>query len=137
MPGIRPKKAKVRMVGRGDGLLIGLAPEAFEAWVGERFRDLGYEVHVTPFQGDLGVDLILSRDDEKVIVQCKHHPLSTIGEPVLRDRFGAHHVGATSAALITTGQLSTAARQWLIGKPIQVWGCTAPSNKNGVLHWRF
>src|SRR5712691_11371939 len=133
MRGIRSKKVKIRMVGRGEGLLIGLAPEAFETWVGERFRDLGYEVHVTPFQGDHGVDLILTRDDEKVIVQCKHHPLSTIGEPVLRDLFGAmHHVGANSAALVTTGQLSKAARDWLVGKPIQVWDAPRLKQEWGV-----
>src|SRR5216683_1033089 len=133
MRGIRSKKLKVRMVGRGEGLLIGLAPEAFETWVGERFRDLGYEVHVTPFQGDHGVDLILTRPDEKIVVQCKHHPLSTVGEPVLRDLFGAmHHMGANSAALVTTGQLSKAARDWLVGKPIQVWDALRLKQEWGV-----
>jgi hypothetical protein len=45
-----------------------------------------------------------------------------MAEPVLRDLFGTmHHVGADSAVLVTTGQLSKAARDWLVGKPIQVW----------------
>jgi hypothetical protein len=116
------KKVKVRMVGKGDGLLVGLPPESFETWVGERFRDLGYNVQVTPYQGDHGVDLVLTRGEEHVIVQCKHHPFSTVGEPVLRDLYGTlRHVGATSAALVTTGQISKAAHDWLVGKPIQVW----------------
>jgi hypothetical protein len=119
---LRSKKPKVRFAGRGDGLLMGLPPEAFENWVGQRFRDLGYDVQVTPFQGDHGIDIVLTKPGETVIVQCKHHPLSTIGEPILRDLFGTlHHVGAQSAALVTTGQLSKAARDWLVGKPIQVW----------------
>jgi hypothetical protein len=120
--GTKTKRSKTRLVGRGDGLLIGLAPEAFEAWVGERFRELGYDVQVTQFQGDHGVDLVLTRRGEKVVVQCKHHPMSTIGEPVLRDLHGAmHHLGADAGFLVTTGQISKAAREWAVGKPLQFW----------------
>jgi len=31
----------MRFAGRGDGLLMGLSPEALEKWVGQRFRDVG------------------------------------------------------------------------------------------------
>jgi hypothetical protein len=139
------------MAGRGDGLLVGLAPDAFEAWVGERFRELGYDVQVTSFQGDHGVDLLLTRPGgEKIVVQCKHHPRSTIGEPVLRDLFGAmHHLGAHAGFLVTTGQISKAAREWLrwpdtdLGKrrlqvrqqltiiPGQPWQLTRPKSRSG------
>jgi len=43
-----------------------------------------------------------------------------------------HHAGANSAALVTTGQLSTAAREWLIGKPIQVWDAVRLKQEWGV-----
>ncbi|MGH2350622.1 MAG: restriction endonuclease [Chloroflexota bacterium] len=104
-------------------LLEGLAQEAFEAWVGDRFRDLGYDVRVTPFQGDHGADLLVTRAGETVVVQCKHRPAGAIGEPVLRDLFGAmHHFGAARAILVTTGRLTPAARDWLQGKPMDAWG---------------
>jgi Restriction endonuclease len=120
--GTKTKKSKTRLLGRGEGLLIGLAPEAFETWVGEQFRRSGYKVQATPFRGDHGVDLILTRDREKTVVQCKHHPLTTIGEPVLRDLFGAmNHLQADGGFLVTTGQVSKAAREWLVGKRIEVW----------------
>jgi hypothetical protein len=49
--------------------------------------------------------------------------------PVLRDLYGTmHHVGATTAVLVTTGQLSKAARNWLIGKPIEVWDAPRPGS---------
>ena len=90
--------------------------------MGERFRAAGYDARVTQFQGDHGVDLILTRGSETVVVQCKHHPLSTIGEPVLRDLFGAmHDLRADRGFLVTTGQVSRAARQWGTGKPIETW----------------
>src|SRR5919202_3265040 len=93
------------------GLLDGLAPEAFETWVGDRFRYLGYDVRVTPYQGDHGADLLATCAGDTVVVQCKHRPAGTVGEPVLRDLYGAmHHFGTTRAILVTTGRLSPAAR---------------------------
>jgi hypothetical protein len=69
--------------------------------------------------------LILTKDGEKTVVQCKHHPLSTIGEPVLRDLFGAmNHLRADCGFLVTTGRVSTAAREWSVGKRIEVWDAT-------------
>jgi hypothetical protein len=107
---------------RDQGLLRGLAPAAFEAWVGDRFRELGYEVRATPYQGDHGADLLATRAGETVVVQCKHHPAGTVGEPVLRDLFGTlHHFGATRAILVTTGRVTPAAREWVRDKPLEAW----------------
>jgi hypothetical protein len=111
-----------RLVGRGDGLLSGVSPQAFETWVGERFRALGYDVQVTPYQGDHGIDLVANTGQVTVLVQCKHHPGKAVGEPVLRDLFGAlHHFRADRGLLVTTGKLSAPARSWLEGKHIEVW----------------
>ncbi len=110
------------MVEPRGGLLSRLAPEAFEAWVGERFREMGYDVRLTPFQGDHGADLLVERDGETAVVQCKHRPGGSVGEPVLRDLFGAmHHFAAARAILVTTGRVTQAARGWLRGKPIEAW----------------
>ena len=43
------------------GLLAGLSPAAFEAWVGDRLREAGYAVRVTPLQGEHGADLLATR----------------------------------------------------------------------------
>ena len=48
---------------------------SFEEEVAEIFRLNGYLVEVTKKTGDGGVDLILWKDDEKTIVQCKHYTL--------------------------------------------------------------
>src|SRR5919108_4195222 len=109
------------------GLLAGLSPEAFEAWVGDRLRVLGYAVRATPPHGDHGADLLLARPGAgegavEAVVQCKHRPRGTVGEPVLRDLFGAmYHFGAARAVLVTTGRVTPAARAWLRGKPIEAW----------------
>lgn len=103
---------------REQGLLRGLTPEAFEVWVGDRFREMGYDVRLTPPQGDHGADLIVTKRCETCVVQCKHRPEGMVCEPVLRDLFGTmHHFGADRAVLATTGHLAPAAREWLQVRP--------------------
>jgi hypothetical protein len=105
-----------------QGLLWRLSPEAFEHWVGDRLVDGGYQVELTRYQGDHGVDLIATSGEVTMLVQCKHHSGKTIGEPVLRDLFGAlHHFRVDRGLLVTTGKLSAPARRWLEGKGIAVW----------------
>ena len=102
--------------------LQALAPEAFEEWVAARFRDLGYRVELTGRQSDHGVDLVVERDGRRAVVQCKNYRTWSVGEPVLRDLFGAMHAeGADEAILVTTGRLTRAAEAWARGKPIEVW----------------
>jgi restriction system protein len=99
-----------------------LPPAAFEAWVGARFRDLGYSVRHTGAQGDHGVDLEVSRPGETAVVQCKKYGEWAVGEPTVRDLFGAlHAAGADRAYLVTTGRVTEPARKWVTGKPIELW----------------
>ena len=67
------------------GLLAGLSPEAFEAWVGDRLREAGSAVRATPLQGDHGADLLATRDGGLTVVQCKHPPGRAVGVPVELD----------------------------------------------------
>jgi hypothetical protein len=99
-----------------------LSPTAFEKWMGERFRELGYSVRLTLASGDHGVDLIVIRDGETVVVQCKRYRATTVGEPILRDLYGAmHHAGASRAILVTTGRLTRGALEWSNGKAVEMW----------------
>jgi hypothetical protein len=51
----------------------GLSGIRFEAELGQLFETLGYEVSQTPLTGDGGVDLVLIKDGQKTVVQCKAH----------------------------------------------------------------
>jgi len=85
-------------------------------------RELGYRVKTTGMGGDHGADLLAERPGELAIVQCKRYRTWSVGEPVLRDLFGAmHDFGAQRAYLVTTGELTAAARAWARGKPIAIW----------------
>jgi hypothetical protein len=102
--------------------LQALSPAAFEEWVGARFQEQGFAVEVAGAQGDHGIDLVVSRAGERAIVQCKNYRVWSVGEPVLRDLFGAMHAaGADRAYLVTTGRLTSPARIWAEGKPIEIW----------------
>lgn len=102
--------------------LIDLSPTEFEKVVAGIYRSQGYKVTHIGKQGDHGVDLIvLSDTGKKLIVQCKKWK-GNVGEPLLRDLFGAmHHEEAHAAALFTTGGFTTQAREWSSGKPISLY----------------
>lgn len=102
--------------------LQALSPDEFEDWVARRFKDMGYSVKTTGTGGDHGVDLIAEKAGEVAVVQCKNYKSRSVGEPVLRDLYGAmHHYEGNKAFLVTTGQLTQAAGKWAEEKPLEVW----------------
>ncbi|MDW8098680.1 MAG: restriction endonuclease [Anaerolineae bacterium] len=100
--------------------LLELTPSEFEAWTGELFRRRGYRVINTPDTADHGVDLIVDRDGERGIVQCKRYR-GTVGEPIVRDLYAVIiHEGADRGYLVTTANISPQAHRWARGKPIEL-----------------
>ncbi len=121
--GLLFRQLKNRSHGRVSNLnlyqLLELSPTEFEHFVASLFRRKGYRVVVRGGSGDHGVDLELFGDGSKrAVVQCKRYR-DTVGEDVVRDLFGTLlHERATRAFLVTTADISDAARKWSIGKPI-------------------
>ena len=103
--------------------VLNLSPRDFEMWCAARLRDQGFRVTEVGGQGDHGVDLIAEKGVERVVVQCKRWlGAGYVGEPQVRDLYGAmHHASATGAMLITTGGFSEPALAWAQGKPIRLW----------------
>jgi restriction system protein len=99
--------------------LYALSPRAFEHYVAELFERRGYTVEVRGRAGDLGVDLALTRaDGRRAIVQCKRYR-HTIGPEIVRELFGTMlHERAAHGFLVTTAEISDAARAWAADKPI-------------------
>ncbi len=96
-----------------------LSPKAFEHYVASLFRRKGYRVTVRGRSGDHGVDLELtSAGGRLAIVQCKRYR-DTVGEEIVRGLFGTLlHENARHAFLVTTADISAAARKWAAGKPM-------------------
>lgn len=100
----------------------GLGPEAFRGWVAARFRDLGYSVKEVERSGEEGVDLIGRKAEETVVVRCNNDAAQTVGEPDLRALYGAmREYDANYGYFVTTGRSTGAARDWALGRPIEIW----------------
>lgn len=102
--------------------LRSLSPSEFEELVARTYRAQGHHVQVVGGTGDHGIDLIVrSHRGETWLVQCKRYR-GKIGEPVVRDFYGALKASdADGGAVITTGTISDAARLWAEGKPIKLY----------------
>ena len=87
--------------------LQALSPEDFEEWVAACFRKMGYSAKVTGTHGTGGdhrVDVIAKKPGEKAVVQCKSWKVGQVGEPEVRDLYGAmRHYRADKAYLVTSG----------------------------------
>ena len=96
-----------------------LSPREFENYVAWLFRQKGYKVIMRGGSGDLGVDLELTGvRGRRAIVQCKRYQ-NTIGAEIIRELYGTLiHEGVHWAFLVTTAEISDAAREWASGKPI-------------------
>jgi restriction system protein len=84
----------------------------FEQACAGLFEREGYHVSLTPASGDGGVDIILRRDGEESIVQCKHRRKKCLGVSEVRELLGAKHdLGADEAFMVTSGAVSREARK--------------------------
>lgn len=98
-----------------------LSWQDFEQIVSEAYRRLGYAVEEIGQGGaDGGVDLVLSREGKKALVQCKRWN-SSVGAPVAREMFGllVHH-GADSVKIVCASGFTKEARAFSEGKPIEL-----------------
>lgn len=90
-----------------------LAWQEFEQLVGELFRAKGYSVAETAKGADGGIDLILRRDNERYLVQCKHWKARQVGVKVIRELKGVISAqGATGGGVATSGNFTAEAVQF-------------------------
>jgi len=115
---------KGRLIERqaGIGTLRTISWREFEDLVGEAYRRQGYAVTETGGGGaDGGVDLILKRNGEKLLVQCKHWKNDKVGVKVVRELYGI--VAAESASggiVISSGTFTQEAKDFARDKPIDL-----------------
>ncbi len=96
---------------------------AFERLVGEAFRRKGYSVVETNKGPDGGIDLILRRDGEEHLVQCKHWRANKVGVNVIRELHGVMASrGAASGFVVTAGDFTSSAKNYAQGRNIELIG---------------
>lgn len=100
--------------------LRALPRERFEHFAAEAFRSEGYVVAASANR-DLGADLVLTREGQKIIVQCRRWRSDLIDDAALRELHSCMAVtGATGCIMVTTGDYDAAARKFAAAKPLRL-----------------
>lgn len=120
----RERRQLVDNVVRSDAahVLDGMSWQQFERLVGEGFRLQGYSVLETGGGGaDEGIDLVLKRDDEKYLVQCKQWRALRVGVDVVRELYGVMAAkGVAGGFVVTSGSFTEEARSFSNGRNVKL-----------------
>lgn len=121
----RLKRASLHgSVAEGDSpaVLGGMSWVEFEMLVGEAYRRQGYQVNELGGAGpDGGVDLVLTKPGEKLLVQCKQWKACRVGVKVVRELYGVMTAEqATGGVVVISGRFTEEARRFAAGKGIDL-----------------
>jgi restriction system protein len=108
--------------GKAADVLDGMTWRQFERLVGEAFRLQGYRVMETGGGGaDGGVDLVLNKDGEKHLVQCKQWRAFKVGVDVVRELYGVMAAkGAAGGFVVTSGRFTEEAMSFAEGRNVRL-----------------
>lgn len=100
--------------------LDGLPWREFEQLVGEAFRMRGYRVTETGGDGaDGGIDLVLHKQGEKLLVQCKQWRALKVGVGIVRELYGVMAAeGASGGFVVTSGRFTAEAKAFAQGRNV-------------------
>jgi restriction system protein len=105
---------------KGADALNGMSWREFELLVGEAFRLRGYKVaEQGGAQADGGIDLVLRKDGETFLVQCKQWKAFKVGVEVIRGLYGVMAAnGAAGGYIVTSGTFTDGAEAFAHGRNI-------------------
>lgn len=115
------RKALLDSIKPGANTLDSITWREFEMLVGEAFRRQGFSVQETTLGADGGVDLVLHRDGEKHLVQCKQWRATKVSVMVVRELFGVMAAtGAVGGFVVTSGRFTAEAKAFAEGRNVQL-----------------
>lgn len=100
----------------------GMRPSEFEEFTAKIFRALGYQTQLVGGSGDGGIDIEMTKDGRRHLVQCKKFITRKVTPHDVRDFFGAmcdRHVDGKSF-FVTTNIFTLEAERFAEGKPIEL-----------------
>ena len=94
----------------------------FELLAGEYFRRKGYSVQENGGGGaDGGIDLVLTKENRKTIVQCKRWKNIQVGVSPVRELYGVMVAEKAAACIfVSSGRYTQEAESFASGKPIEL-----------------
>lgn len=118
---IRSKK-RVKLLDKQSGIesIRDMPWQDFELLVGEAFRRKGFDVRENGGGGaDGGIDLVLTKNGKKSIVQCKRWKTFSIGVSLIRELYGVMtSERANDCIFVSSGNYTAEARLFAEDKPI-------------------
>ena len=97
-----------------------LGGHQFEVQVAILFRSIGFTTVVSKVGGDGGIDIILTKLNRKIAVQCKRYKQS-VGPHVARDLWGTMNAnGYTEGCIVTTTGFTKGVKDFVEGKNIHL-----------------
>jgi len=100
-----------------------LSPRGFEKAIAGLFTKMKYDVTRTPLTGDYGADLIVKKNNETIVVQCKKYGEEhKVGAPDVQRTLGSmYRYNASKSILITTSDFTNQAKIQASKAPIELW----------------
>ncbi len=115
-------KHRIKLLDKQSGIesIRDMSWQDFELLVGEAFRRKGFEVRENGGGGaDDGIDLVLTKNGKKSIVQCKRWKTFSIGVPLIRELYGVMtSERANDCIFVSSGNYTAEARLFAEDKPI-------------------
>lgn len=107
-----------------DEKVLNMTGYQFENYISELLKKMGFEVEVTQYTNDGGIDLIATCEKPifsgKYIIQCKKWSTS-VGQPEVRDLYGVvMDQRANKGVLITTSDFTAQAYNFAKGKNLEL-----------------
>lgn len=103
------------------GVLNDMSWQQFETLVGEAFRCKGYAVMETCSGADGGIDLVLKKEGETFLVQCKQWKAYKVGVTTVRELYGVMAAkGAAGGFVVTSGVFTNEALAFATGRNIEL-----------------
>ncbi len=121
------RKGRLLKKQKGIASIRSISWREFEELVGEAYRRQGHLVTETGGDGaDGGVDLVLRKNGEHLLVQCKNWRMDKVGVKVVRELFGVVAAeGATGGIVVCSGTFTQEAMDFARGKPLELIGGTS------------
>jgi len=97
-----------------------LSGKEFEKELSLLYKRKGYNVSLTPSTDDKGVDIIMTKNEKKIIVQCKAHK-KPVGVGAIRELYGAlNHFKSDKAILASVSGFTSGVKDFAKNKPIEL-----------------
>ena len=114
------KQAELERLRHHEDYWHNLSGRNFETELARLYKLAGYAVETTSATGDEGADLLIRKDNQLTVVQCKRHN-KPLGPATVRELHGTLlHFGGDRGILAATGGFTEGARRHADGKPIEL-----------------